>query len=161
MRALAQPLAEEIPWPGVTDVSDWREAALNAYRVGNYALGDACLDAENYKDAGVSVQEGPPSGSLASRMKIPQGQPGHMRIFAVDREQSLRPDSIHPLSTEPGGMYIMAHEKAVNRVFIYSNVHFPNAYLRRCRENDPRGVFMCFTHEEYQEVLHRRQARAV
>jgi len=94
-------------------------------------------------------------------MKIPQGQPGHMRIFAVDREQSLRPDSIHPLSTEPGGMYIMAHEKADNRVFIYSNVHFPNAYLRRCRENDPRGVFMCFTHEEYQEVLHRRQARAV
>jgi hypothetical protein len=35
----------------VTDVSDWRDAALNAYRVGNYALGDACLDAENFPEA--------------------------------------------------------------------------------------------------------------
>ena len=51
VRALAHPLAEAAPWPGVTDVGDWRDAALNAYRVGNYALGDACLDAENFPEA--------------------------------------------------------------------------------------------------------------
>ena len=46
-----QPWAKDQPWAGVADIRDWRDAALDAYRVGNYALGDACLEAENYKEA--------------------------------------------------------------------------------------------------------------
>lgn len=51
VRALAPPHQGEPPWPAVTDGRDWRDAALEAYRAGNYELGDACLNAEKYDDA--------------------------------------------------------------------------------------------------------------